>query len=167
VTPATDSGGATVGLRLGRSSVRTVTVDPTLAARVAALLGQYLQDEGDGDDPAHDVDPLTAPISIQAGTALVLVRLVDAEPPVMRVFSPLLRAIESSPDLLAELNEINGHLSFLRLFWRDRTVYAATELLAASVDATSLRHACDGLAELSDYYDERLHQRFGGQLAYG
>lgn len=147
--------------------MQAVTVDPTLAARVAALLGQYLQDEGDGDDPALDVDPLTAPISIQAGTALVLVRLVDAEPPVMRVFSPLLRAIESSPDLLAELNEINGHLSFLRLFWRDRTVYAATELLATSVDATSLRHACDGVAELSDYYDERLHQRFGGQIAYG
>jgi hypothetical protein len=146
--------------------VRAVTVDPMLAARVAALLGEYLQDEDDGGDPDLDVDPLTAPISIQAGTALVLVRLVDAEPPVVRVFSPLLRAVESSADLLAELNEINGHLSFLRLFWRDRTVYAATELLAASVDATSLRHACDGVAELSDYYDERLHERFGGQIAY-
>lgn len=167
MVPVIDSGGATVGFHLGRSSVRTVTVDPTLATRVAALLGQYLQDEGDGDEPAPDVDPLTAPISIQAGTALVLVRLVDAEPPVVRVFSPLLRAVESSADLLAELNEINGHLGFLRLFWRDRTVFAATELLATSVDATSLRHACDGVAELSDYYDERLHERFGGQLAYG
>lgn len=141
--------------------MRAVTVDPTLAARVSALLGEYLRDEGDPDP-----DPLTAPVSIQAGTALVLVRLVDAEPPVVRIFSPLLRSVDCSTDLLAELNEINGHLSFLRLFWRDRTVFAATELLATSVDATSLSHACDGVAELSDYYDERLHQRFGGHIAY-
>lgn len=141
--------------------MRGVTVDPTLATRVAALLGEYLEDE-DGSV----LDPVTAPVAIQAGTALVLVRLVDAEPPVVRVFSPLLRAVDSSSDLLAELNEINGHLSFLRLFWRDRTVFAATELLAASVDSVSLSHACDGVAELSDYYDERLHDRFGGRLAY-
>jgi hypothetical protein len=97
----------------------------------------------------------------------VLVRLVDADPPVVRVFSPLLRSLDRSDALLVELNEINAHLDFLRLFWRDRTVYAATELLAGSLDAASLGHACDAVADTSDYYDALLHERHGGQLAYG
>jgi hypothetical protein len=158
----------TAAHRLDGSSVRTVTVDPTLAARVGTLLGEYLQDsddDGDNGDGA-DLDPLAGPVAIRSGTALVLVRLVDAEPPLLRIFSPLLRDVEGSTELVAELNEINGHLGFLRVFWRDRTVFAATELLATSLDTANLRHACDGIAELSDYYDERLHQRFGGQIAY-
>lgn len=135
-------------------------VDHTLAERVGALLSDYLDDGG-------PCDPMAAPVAIRAGTALVLVRLVDAEPPVIRVFSPLLREVERSSDLLAELNDINGHLSFLRLFWREGTVFAATELLAISVDAATLTYACDAVSDLSDYYDERLHDRYGGQLAYG
>jgi hypothetical protein len=151
--------------------VRVVTVDPTLAARVDAMLSDYLHD--DSDDEVEDVadvadlNSLTAPVSIRSGTALVLVRLVDAEPPLVRIFSPLLRDVDRTAELLADLNGINSHLGFLRVFWRDRTVFAATELLATSLNATSLRHACDGVAELSDYYDERLHQRFGGQISYG
>jgi hypothetical protein len=136
-----------------------VAIDPTLADRVAELLTDYIDD-------GERCDPLAEPVAIRAGTALVLVRLVDAEPPVVRVFSPLLRSVERSTDLLVELNEINAHLNFLRLFWRDHTVFAATELLAGSLDATVLGHACDAVAELSDYYDVRLHERHGGQLAY-
>jgi hypothetical protein len=142
-----------------------VTVDPTLAARVASLLADYLDDDnadGGGDAP----DPLHAPVAIRSGTAQVLVRLVDADPPLVRVFSPLLRDVPSSSDLLAELNEINSHLAFLRVFWRDNTVFAATELLASSLDATNLTHACDTIADLSDYYDNRLSHRFGGHTAY-
>jgi hypothetical protein len=137
-----------------------VTVDPSLLQRVSSLLAEYL------DDGDPDVDPLREAVAIQAGTACVLVRLVDSEPPVVRVFSPLLREVDRSNDLLAELNDINAHLSFLRLFWRDHTVFAATELLAASVDAASLTHACDLVSDLSDYYDERLLDRYGGEIAY-
>lgn len=163
--------------------MRIVTVERELAERVAALLGDYLGAGGSDDDEDRPggpqgpddtarsdpgaIDALAAPVAMQSGTALVLVRLVDADPPLVRVFSPLLRSIACSPELLVELNEINGHLSFLRLFWRDSTVFAATEVLAESLDATTLGHACDGVAELSDYYDERLHRRFGGELAYG
>jgi hypothetical protein len=141
--------------------VRTVTLDPTLAQRVTRLVADYL---GDADD---DFDIVAEPVAIQAGTAMVLVRLVDADPPVLRVFSPLLRSVDRGTDLLAELNEINAHLNFLRLFWRDRTIFAATELLAASTDAAAIAHACDAVADLADYYDVRFHDQFGGELAYG
>lgn len=137
-----------------------MAIDPSLARHVAHLLTDYLDD-------GQDCDPLDEPVAIQAGTALVLVRLVDAEPPVVRVFSPLLRSIDRSNELLIELNEINAHLNFVRLFWREDTVVAATEMLAHAIDATSLGHACDAIAELSDYYDVRLRERHGGRLAYG
>lgn len=139
---------------------RPVTVDASLVRRVSGLLAEYL------DDGDPDLDPLREAVAIQAGTACVLVRLVDAEPPVVRVFSPLLRKVDRSPDLLVELNDVNAHLSFLRLFWRDDTVFAATELLAASVDSASLTHACDAVSDLADYYDERLLARYGGEIAY-
>lgn len=151
-------------------------VDAELRERVTGLLAEYLDEAGDADpdegcvpgevDPDQGLDPLEAPVAIRSGTALVLVRLVDAEPALVRVFSPLLREVARSDELLAELNEINAHLSFLRLFWRDDTVFAASELLAASLDLASLANACDALCDLADYYDERLHDRFGGTLAY-
>lgn len=137
-----------------------MTLDPTLTQRVTQLIADYL-DDGD------DLDVVAEPVAIQAGTAVVLVRLVDADPPVVRIFSPLIRSVDLATDLLTELNEVNAHLSFLRMFWRDRTVFAATELLAESADAAAIAHACDAVADLADYYDVRFHQRFGGELAYG
>jgi type III secretion system-like peptide-binding chaperone len=141
--------------------VRIVTLDPMLARRVTGLVANYL------DDADHDLDIVTEPVAIQAGTAMVLIRLVDADPPVLRVFSPLVRSVERGAELLAELNEINAHLNFLRLFWRDHTIFAATELLAESSDAAAIAHACDAVADLADYYDVRFHDRLGGELAYG
>jgi hypothetical protein len=142
-----------------------VTLDPALAQRVTRLVADYLDDADNDTDDGLDI--VTEPVAIQAGTAMVLVRLVDADPPVVRVFSPLVRSVERGSDLLAELNEINAHLNFLRLFWRDHTVFAATELLAESADAAAIAHACDAVADLADYYDVRFHERYGGDLAYG
>jgi hypothetical protein len=137
-----------------------VTVDPSLVERVSGLLAEYL------DDGEPNVDPLHEAVAIQAGSAVVLVRLVDADPPVVRVFSPMLRAVDRTPELLVELNEINAHLSFLRLFWRDDTVFVATELLAPTLDAEELTLACDAVSDLADYYDDRLRNRFGGEVAF-
>lgn len=140
-------------------------MDAALCERVTGLLAAYL-DEGEDGDGGKGVDPVGGPVAIRSGSALVLVRLVDGDPPLLRVFSPLLREVDRSDDLLVELNEINAHLSFLRLFWRDGTVFAATELLATSLDEAALANACDALCDLADYYDDRLHTRFGGTLAY-
>ena len=137
-----------------------MTIESSVRERVSRLLTAYLG----GDDA---VDPTETPVAIRAGTAVVHVRLIDAEPPVVRVFSSLLRRVDSSPELLAEINEINAHLSFARLFWRDGSVLAATELLASTIDPNELANACDVLCDVADYYDVKLHQRFGGELAFG
>jgi hypothetical protein len=137
-----------------------VPIHEGLRSRVHQLVAGYLA----GQPVAAD---LTAePAAIRSGTAVVYLRLIDAEPPVVRIFSPLLRQLDRSPELLMELNELNARLSFLRLFWREGTVYAASELLAETLSAAELANACDALADAADYYDERLQPRFGGQTAF-
>lgn len=137
-----------------------VPIDVDLCDRVRALVAGYL-----GGQPLP-ADLTAEPLAIRAGTAVIYLRLVDAEPPVVRIFSPLLRHVERTAELLAELNELNSVLNFLRLFWRDGTVYVATELLAETLTASELANACDALADTADYYDVRLHARFGGDIAF-
>lgn len=137
-----------------------MTVANAVASRVRKLVGDYL---GDRD---LAVNPLTEPVAVRCGTAVVYLRLVDAEPPVMRAFSPLLRNVERTPDLLGELNDLNAKVNFLRLFWRDGTVYAAGEVLATTLTAEELAHICDAVAEAADYHDVRLHARFGGEITF-
>ena len=93
------------------------------------------------------------PAAIRSGTAVIYLRLIASDPPLVRVFSPL-------------LNELNGRINFIRLFWRDHSVIAAGELLASTLDPIELSNACDWLADTSDYYDVRLQNRFGGELAF-
>jgi hypothetical protein len=137
-----------------------VPIDPVLHERVHTLVADYLSGQPVPDDLVAD------PVAMQAGTAVVYLRLLDAEPPVVRVFSPLLREVDISGELLAELNELNARLTFDRLFWRERAVYAATERLAETLTSAELRHAIDSLADHADYYDVRLHARFGGVVAF-
>jgi type III secretion system-like peptide-binding chaperone len=137
-----------------------VPIDERLRTHLRDLVAGYL----DGQTLVADLT--TEPAAIRCGTAVVYVRLVDADPPVLRIFSPLLRHIEQTPELLVELNLLNARLSFLRVFWRDGTVFAASELLAATLTGSELANACDVLADAADYYDERLNARFGGETAF-
>ena len=134
--------------------------DGGLRARVQNLVSQYLA------DPVLVVDIAAEPVALRCGTAVLYVRLVEAEPAVVRLFSPLLRHIPTSPELLAELNDLNARLNFQRVFWRDATVYAACELLADTLTAAEFSYACDGVAEAADYYDVRLREKFGGETAF-
>jgi hypothetical protein len=135
-------------------------LDDRLRHRVTELVADYLHDR------SFTADPAAEPVAVRCGTAVLYVRLVDAEPPVVRVFSPLLRRIQRSPELLTELNELNAQLNFQRVFWRDGTIYAACELLADTLTAAELTYTCDVVADAADYYDARLHARFGGQTAF-
>ncbi|WP_432981729.1 T3SS (YopN, CesT) and YbjN peptide-binding chaperone 1 [Dactylosporangium sp. CA-233914] len=137
-----------------------MSIDDALRAKVRGLVTEYL---GRSDVPA---DLVTQPIAIRSGTAVVYLRLIASEPPLVRVFSPLLRRLPRTPELLTELNELNGRLNFIRLFWRDDSVIAAAEMLASTLDPIELSNACDWVADTADYYDERLRDQFGGQLAF-
>ncbi|GAA0742992.1 hypothetical protein Drose_36975 [Dactylosporangium roseum] len=137
-----------------------MSIDDALRAKVHRLVTDYVGGQ------AVPPDLSTAPVAIRSGTAVLYLRLIANAPPLVRIFSPLLRKIDRSPELLVELNELNGRLNFLRIFWRDQSVIASTELLAETLDPIELSNACDWIADAADYYDERLHDQFGGELAF-
>ena len=128
-----------------------------IRARVQRLLSDYL-----GADAA---DPADEPAVIRSGSAIVYVRLIAADPPLVRVFSPMLTGVPESPELLAELNVINSTACFARVFWRDGKVFAAAEHLAADLDDPELTNICDWVSDLADHHDNRLQDLFGGELA--
>lgn len=99
----------------------------------------------------------------RVGSAMVYIRLVDGVPPVVVVFSPILRDIAESPELVAALNEVNSRIRFGRVFWAERTVLAATELTAVDITADQVALACLELGNLADVLDGVLHGRFGGR----
>lgn len=105
-------------------------------------------------------------MAVRSGTAIVYIRLIDGDPCLLRIFSPLLRGVVRTAELMEELNDLNARLSFVRIFWRDDTVYAATELVADAVTDQALATAVDTVADAADYYDEWLETRFGGTKAY-
>jgi len=141
-----------------------VPLDDDLPGGLRERLRELLVEHLEGQLPHGDL--VTEPAAVRCGTAIVYIRLIDADPVVLRVFSPLLRGVDRTPELLGELNDLNARLSFLRFFWRDGAVFAATEMLAGSVDRDTLAHAFETVADAADYYDERLEPRFGGEKAY-
>ena len=106
-----------------------------IRARVQRLLSDYLGTE--------TADPADEPAVIRSGSAIVFVRLIAADPPLVRVYSPMLTDVPESAELFSELNVINSTACFARVFWRDGKVFAAAEHLAADLDDPELTNICD------------------------
>lgn len=104
-------------------------------------------------------------IPIRWGSAVYYVRLLERDPVLVRVFSQLLTKVPKTPELLGELNRINGDIVSARVFWMDDMVVAATELPAETMDAGDLSHACWAVGSLADWADTDLQAKFGGEKA--
>jgi len=83
--------------------------------------------------------------------------------PVIRVFSVVAKEIEKTPELLEQLNEINGALSFVRTSWMGNQVLIGGESLAMSTDADEFSQVCRTVAMASDHFGPQLVQAHGGK----
>lgn len=137
-------------------AIRTaVELRPLVEGALEGWLGlDALVRDADGDFP------------IRVGSALMFVQVLDGVPPVVRIFSPILRDVAASPSLLEALNEINGRIRFGRVFWMGRQVIVAMELTAAGITADQVVFACTELGNLADHLDDGLHGRFGGATIF-
>jgi hypothetical protein len=104
--------------------------------------------------------------SFRSGSAVFNVRLLDEDPPVVSLFSFVLRGVRKSPKLLDALNGINSELRFVRVFWTEGNVIAAMELLADTLEEAALQNACATLASIADHFDTELKASFGGKTAF-
>jgi hypothetical protein len=77
-------------------------------------------------------------IPIRQGSALLYVRTIDGAPPVVRVFSLVLRGVEASQPLLEALNEINGRIMFGRVLWASDRVIVSAEVSAVGISTEQI-----------------------------
>jgi hypothetical protein len=72
-------------------------------------------------------------------------------PDIVQVFAVLTdEVVDPTPELVTELNDLNRHVRFARLYWADSAVVVGAELLLATLDAAALGHACRTVAALAD-----------------
>ena len=91
------------------------------------------------------------------------VRVETGREPYVRVFSVAVADVESAPELLHELNDINRNLRFARIFHVAGQVLVETEIWGDQVNPASIDYACHNVAWATDRFGTRLVERFGGQ----
>jgi hypothetical protein len=89
-------------------------------------------------------------------------RMLDASPPLFQVFAVVLDGIESSPELLTELNEYNSNIEQARIFHVDDQVLAEVDLVAESLDRIELRTSMNRIATFAEKIAPTLQIVFGG-----
>ena len=109
-----------------------------------------LQRDGDGD---YQIKVVGVP---------VWGRLVDADPARLVVFSTLLTDVDGTPELFAELNDLNSNLTFVRVNWDAQIVTARVDLVASTLDPTELFTAYQRVNDAAANLTPMLNAMFGG-----
>jgi len=89
-------------------------------------------------------------------------RLISDDPSYLSVFATLLTEVEGTPDLLAELNDLNSNLTFVRVDWRDGLVTARVDLVANTLDPAELFTAFKRVNDAAANISPMLNAMFGG-----
>ncbi len=131
--------------------MRSDTIRPNLEQ----LIGDWLQAPAVGADE-------DGRYAVRVGTSGFFVEVVDFEPALVRVWSPVVIRVDKTVELLDVLNGLNSNGLGLRAFHRDREVILATELVAEALDAVELDFACHMLAGAAERLGPELVARFGG-----
>jgi hypothetical protein len=103
---------------------------------------------------------------VRVATSGFIVELIDFEPTLVRVWSPVVVGVEPSVELLQTLNDLNGSGFGLRVFHLDDTVVRATELVAETLDAKELDFACHLLAGAAERLGPELVALYGGSTLF-
>jgi hypothetical protein len=103
---------------------------------------------------------------VKAGSAIVIVRVIEGLPPVLQLYSPVLRGVALTAELLEALNAINGRIRYGRAFVANHVVIVAMELPGVDLTPAHVAFACAELGNLADHMDDSLRGRFGGEVAF-
>jgi hypothetical protein len=103
---------------------------------------------------------------VRVGTSGFIVEIVDFEPTLVRVWSPVVMGIEKTIELLETLNGLNSSGLGLRVFHVDDKVVLATELVAETLDARELHFACHLLAGAAERLGPELVALYGGATLF-
>lgn len=123
------------------------------------LIGQWLE------VPALATDD-QGRYHVRVATSGFIVELVEFNPTLVRVWSPVVVGVDKSVELLETLNALNGRGLGLRVFHLDDKVVLATELVAETLDAKELDFACHLLAGAAERLGPELVALHGGSTLF-
>lgn len=100
------------------------------------------------------------------GSVVILITIVSTQDgvPLVKVASPILVDTQKSAKLLDALNDMNGGMEVGRAYWMDGYVWAATTMVAETLDRQELEQAIDVVGKWADTVDEAFASAFGGTM---
>lgn len=104
--------------------------------------------------------------AIRYRNALYYVRVVPAWKPVVQIFSVAVDGIPLTDALTRELNDLNTHVHFCRVFWVRDQVLVEAEHLGPSLTEADFDQCALNVAEVTDQFAKGLAERHGGRLAF-
>jgi hypothetical protein len=134
-----------------RRDVITAYVEKLLAVLTDA---PQVSPDRDGDYP------------VRFGNALYYVRLVGDGEADVHVFAVAVDGVERSPELFAELNDINCRIRFARVFHVGGQVLVETDIVGDAIDPRGFSNACHVVASATDTIGTELAKKYGGRTAF-
>lgn len=111
-----------------------------------------------GIRPEPDADG-DLPIPYEGANYYIRVTGNDA---IVQVFAVALDEVESTPELHAELNQINVDIHFGRAFLVRQQVLIEHEIWGSDINPSNLDYACRMVASAADTFGRNLAEKFGG-----
>ncbi|HYH51403.1 MAG TPA: YbjN domain-containing protein [Acidimicrobiia bacterium] len=126
---------------------------------VERLIGEWMEEPlaGADDDGRY---------LVRVNTSGFIVEIVDFEPALVRLWSPVVVRVEKSIGLLEMLNGLNANGLGLRIYHTDDQVILATELVAETLDAGDVHFACHLLASAAERLGPELSALYGGETLF-
>lgn len=104
-------------------------------------------------------------ICLPHGSQVVFVRRLGATP-FMRIWSPLVRGVRETPELLGQLNSLNASAGLVRFSAYDGVVFAEADVAAEPIVAKHVDIALRRFCDATDGVDVMLQRQFGGRTAF-
>lgn len=130
---------------------------------VQAWVEKLLKEAFDLDELVRDAD---GDYPFRHGSAAYFVRVLDRDPPLVRVFAVAVTDVEATPELCWEVNDLNASVSLVRLSAAAGCVFVEADLLADSLEREQLLHVCFTVGDVADHVGPLIAATFGGQTAF-
>ena len=133
------------------------------ADQASAYVESLLRRFTGGHTPVADHD---GDFRVWFRNCLYFVRVIGHETPVVQVFAVAVADVDSTPELLTELNSLNAEIQFVRMFHYGKQVLIETDVLAEALDPARFETACEHVSSVTLEMAPSLAARFGGRLTF-
>ena len=104
-------------------------------------------------------------ICLPRGSQVVFVRRLGAAP-FVRIWSPLVRGVDETPELLGQLNSLNASAGLVRFSLHDGVIFAEADVVADPIVPRHIDLALRRFCGATDGVDVMLQREFGGRTAF-